>query len=189
MTVKTFFGDCRQVLRGLPDKSVNCVVTSPPYFQQRSYLSKDDPAKAFEIGLEPTPRAYIEVLVSVFEECRRVLTDDGSIWVNIGDSYAMSGRGGNPATSVHQKQKSNAGSLVAPVKTAVLKEQFVTDANGKRVAVLLDLKTYAQMREAQEELADIQAYDAARPKIGAELARGDFTTLADYRASRGRNGK
>ena len=75
------------------------------------------------------------------------------------------------------------------MKIAALKEQFVTDAKGKRVGVLLDLKTYAQMREAQEELADIQAYDAARPKIGAELARGDFTTLADYQAGRGRNGK
>lgn len=51
-------------------------------------------------------------------------------------------------------------------------------------AFLLDLKTYAQMREAQEELADIRAYDAARPKIGAELARGDFTTRADYRPLR-----
>ena len=65
------------------------------------------------------------------------------------------------------------------MKAAALKEQFVTDAKGKRVGVLLDLKTYAQMREAQEELADMQAYDAARPKIGAELARGDFTALAD----------
>lgn len=75
------------------------------------------------------------------------------------------------------------------MKIAALKEQFVTDAQGKRVGVLLDLKTYAQMREAQEELADIQAYDAARPKIGAELARGDFTTLADYQAGRGHHGK
>ena len=50
------------------------------------------------------------------------------------------------------------------MKIAALKEQFVTDAKGKRMGVLLDLKTYAQMCEAQEELADIQAYDAARPK-------------------------
>ena len=70
------------------------------------------------------------------------------------------------------------------MKTAALKEQFVTDAKGKRVGVLLDLKTYAQMREAQEELADIQAYDAARPKSGAELARGAFTALADYHLTR-----
>ncbi len=68
------------------------------------------------------------------------------------------------------------------MKTAALKEQFVTDAKGKRVGVLLDLKTYERMREAQEELADVQAYDAARPKIGAELMRGEFTTLADFRA-------
>ena len=70
------------------------------------------------------------------------------------------------------------------MKTAALKEQFVTDAKGKRVGVLLDLKTYAQMREAQEELADIQAYDAARPKIGAELVQGDFTALAHRRPAR-----
>lgn len=75
------------------------------------------------------------------------------------------------------------------MKTAALKEQFVTDAKGKRVGVLLDLKTYAQMREAQEELADIQAYDAAGRKIGAELARGDFTTLADYRTGHSRRRK
>ena len=75
------------------------------------------------------------------------------------------------------------------MKTAALKEQFVTDAKGNRVGVLLDLKTYERMREAQEELADIQAYDAARPKIGAELMRGEFTTLADYRSSGGRKRK
>ncbi len=92
MSVTTLIGDCREVLRGMPAGSANCVVTSPPYFQQRSYLPFDDPAKALEIGLEPTPRAYIESLLSVFEECRRVLTDDGSIWVNIGDSYAHSVR-------------------------------------------------------------------------------------------------
>lgn len=113
MPVKTIIGDCRAVLRDLPEKSVNCIITSPPYFQQRSYLPDGAPTKALEIGLEATPRDYIASLVSVFEECRRVLTDDGSLWINIGDSYAVSGRGGNPATSVHQMQKTNVGSVAA----------------------------------------------------------------------------
>jgi hypothetical protein len=67
-----------------------------------------------------------------------------------------------------------------------LKEQFLTDAGGKRVGVLLDLSTYERLREAEGELADIQAYDSARPKVMAEIAHGRATTLAEYRASRRR---
>ena len=71
------------------------------------------------------------------------------------------------------------------MKTLVLKdEQFVTDANGKRVGVLLDVKTYEHLRDAEGELADIRAYDTARPKVAAELKAGQFLTLADYRAKR-----
>lgn len=62
--------------------------------------------------------------------------------------------------------------------------QFVTDANGKRVGVLLDVKTYDRLREAEEDLADIRAYDMARPKVSADLQTGRFSTLADYRARR-----
>ncbi len=61
-------------------------------------------------------------------------------------------------------------------------EQFVTNGQGKRVDVLLDLKTYDRLREAEEELADIRAYDAARPKVMADLQAGRFSTLSDYRA-------
>ncbi len=76
------------------------------------------------------------------------------------------------------------------MKALVLKdEQFVTDANGKRVGVLLDVKTYEQLRDAEEELADIRAYDAARPKVAADLKAGRFSTLADYRTKRGDRGK
>jgi hypothetical protein len=76
------------------------------------------------------------------------------------------------------------------MKTAALKpQQFVTDAQGKRVGVLLDLKSYQRLREAEEELADIQAYDAARPKVHVEIAKGQSVTLTEYRASRSRKGK
>ena len=82
-------GDCRDTLKTLPDKSVNCCVTSPPYFNLRDY------GNAAQIGAEPTPAAYVAELVAVFREVRRVLRDDGTVWLNLGDSYAGSGKGAN----------------------------------------------------------------------------------------------
>ena len=71
------------------------------------------------------------------------------------------------------------------MKALVLKdEQFVTDAKGRPVGVLLGLKTYERLREAEEDLADLRAYDAARPKVTADLKAGRFSTLADYPAKR-----
>lgn len=63
-------------------------------------------------------------------------------------------------------------------------EQFVTDATGKRVGVLLGVRTYERLREAEEDLADIRAYDAMRAKIQAELSAGQAISLADYRSQR-----
>lgn len=70
------------------------------------------------------------------------------------------------------------------MKVLTAEEKFVTDTDGQRVGVLLDLQTYERLREAEEELSDIRAYDAARPKIAAELSAGGFSTLAGYRARR-----
>ena len=64
------------------------------------------------------------------------------------------------------------------------KEQFVVNSSGQRVGVLLDLPTYERLREAEDELDDIQAYDAAAPRVKAEIARGDFITLTDYKKAR-----
>lgn len=86
-------GDALDVLRTLPDRSVQTCVTSPPYFGLRSYLPDGHEDKPLEIGLEETPAQYIEKLVAVFMEVWRVLRDDGLLWVNIGDSYAGSGKG------------------------------------------------------------------------------------------------
>jgi hypothetical protein len=72
------------------------------------------------------------------------------------------------------------------VKATAKPEQFVTDASGKRVGVLLDLKTYNRLREAEEDLADVRAYDLARPKVHAEIEAGKFDTLSDYMAKRAR---
>lgn len=88
MTVRILHGDCRTVLSSLEAESVNCCLTSPPYFGLRSYLPAAHPDKGLEIGLEQSPAEYVEALVNVFREVRRVLRKDGVLWVNIGDSYA-----------------------------------------------------------------------------------------------------
>ncbi len=75
-------GDALEHLRTLPSESVHVCVTSPPYYNLRNY---DTPG---QIGMEPTPEAYIERLTGVFREVRRVLRPDGTLWLNIGDSYA-----------------------------------------------------------------------------------------------------
>jgi DNA modification methylase len=78
-------GDCLDVLRTMPDASVNCCVTSPPYWGLRDYGHAD------QIGLESTPEAYVARMVEVFRDVRRLLRDDGTCWVNLGDSYANNG--------------------------------------------------------------------------------------------------
>jgi DNA modification methylase len=82
-----YTGDCRELLRRLPDGCVQTCITSPPYYNLRDY------GIAGQIGLEPTPDAYIDALVDVFEEVRRVLRPDGTLWLNLGDSYSHGGCG------------------------------------------------------------------------------------------------
>ena len=80
-------GDSRVTLRTLPDASVNCCVTSPPYYGLRSYLPAGHESKALEIGGEETPEEYVSNLVTVFREVRRILRNDGVAFLNIGDTY------------------------------------------------------------------------------------------------------
>ncbi len=79
--------DCLTGLRNLPDDSIDCCVTSPPYFNLRDYCVDG------QIGLEETPEKYIARLTEVFAEVLRVLKPTGTLWLNIGDSYAGSGKG------------------------------------------------------------------------------------------------
>lgn len=81
MSVRILIGDCREKLREMPDASVNCCITSPPYFGLRDYGVDG------QMGLEPTPDEFVAGMVEVFREVRRVLRDDGTLWLNIGDSY------------------------------------------------------------------------------------------------------
>lgn len=82
-----YCGDSLTVLKGMADESVDMCVTSPPYYGLRDY------GEDGQIGLEDTPEQFIKKLVDVFREVRRVLKDDGTLWVNIGDSYAGSWKG------------------------------------------------------------------------------------------------
>lgn len=84
-----FQGDCLSGLRQIPDGTVNTCVTSPPYFGLRDYGHDG------QIGLEPTPDEFVAALVGVFREVRRVLRDDGTLWLNLGDSYNAAGRKGH----------------------------------------------------------------------------------------------
>lgn len=81
-------GDCRQTLAALPERTFACCVTSPPYWGLRDYGHPD------QLGLESTPEEYVDRMVEVFALVRRVLRDDGTLWLNLGDTYATGGKGG-----------------------------------------------------------------------------------------------
>lgn len=83
--IKIVIGDCLESMRGMDSESVHCCVTSPPYWGLRDYGHEG------QIGLESTPEAYVARMVEVFREVRRVLRDDGTLWLNLGDSYANNG--------------------------------------------------------------------------------------------------
>jgi len=87
LTVEIRIGDCLEHLRNMPDESVHCVITSPPYWGLRCYGVDG------QLGLEPTLGEHIDRLVEVFREVRRVLRKDGTVWLNYGDCYATSPNG------------------------------------------------------------------------------------------------
>jgi len=90
--VTIYHGDCIDQMRSISEGSINCCVTSPPYFGLRDYGIDG------QIGLEGTPKAFVAKMVDVFREVRRVLRDDGTCWLNLGDSYAGSGGAGTQFT-------------------------------------------------------------------------------------------
>lgn len=100
-------GDALDKLKGLDAQSVQCVVTSPPYFGLRDYGIDG------QLGLESSPEEYTAKMVEVFREVKRVLRDDGTVWLNLGDTYSAGGRGHNTA-----KQKSNKGTGIGVVRNA-----------------------------------------------------------------------
>ena len=112
MNVRILKGDCREVLRTLPDESVHCVVTSPPYWGLRDYGVEG------QIGLETAFGDYVANLVEVFRETRRVLRAEGTLWLNLGDSYAGSGRGGNPTEETSGLEGGQASQRASMIRRA-----------------------------------------------------------------------
>jgi site-specific DNA-methyltransferase (adenine-specific) len=84
--IKILHGSCLDRLKDLEDQSINTCITSPPYWGLRDY------GEGEQLGLEETPEAFVENLVKVFREVKRVLRDDGTVWLNLGDSYSSGGR-------------------------------------------------------------------------------------------------
>lgn len=105
-TVTLYQADVLEALRELPAESVQCVVTSPPYYGLRDYGVEG------QIGLEATPEEYVDKLVEVFREVRRVLRSDGVLWLNLGDSYASKTKGSGGPSEI---QPINRGSRFTPV--------------------------------------------------------------------------
>jgi DNA modification methylase len=104
-------GDWLDVLRTLPDESVHCVVTSPPYWGLRDY------GVPGQLGLEPTPEKYVARLVEGFREVRRVLRRTGTLWLNLGDSYAGNGGGASAWSTPLEQQKKRVGNADLPSRT------------------------------------------------------------------------
>ena len=97
-----YIGDALTCLKQMPDESVNCCVTSPPYYGLRDYGVDG------QLGNENTPEEYISKMVEIFTEVNRVLKKDGTLWLNIGDSYAGSNQG-KGTKNLNKKQASNTG--------------------------------------------------------------------------------
>ena len=103
-------GDCWEILKGLPDNYIHCCVTSPPYWGLRDYGVDG------QLGLEATPDEYVARMVQVFREVRRVLRDDGTLWLNLGDSYSGSGKGpaGNIGSAHNERHLEHRHSAIVP---------------------------------------------------------------------------
>lgn len=103
--VTVLLGDVREQLAFLPDQSIQCCVTSPPYWGLRDY------GMVGQLGLEKTPEDYVANMVTVFREVKRVLRDDGTLWLNLGDTYAAN-RGYQVPDSKHVDVGNSMGSKV-----------------------------------------------------------------------------
>lgn len=112
MTWKILQGDCLDEMEWMANESVQCCVTSPPYFGLRDY------GHAGQIGLETTPAEYVRKMADVFREVRRVLKPDGTLWLNLGDSYSSGGNGVGTG-----KQLTNVGSHLPPKRTEGYKQK------------------------------------------------------------------
>ncbi|MFZ9681451.1 MAG: DNA-methyltransferase [Bacteroidia bacterium] len=137
MKATILVGDVLTRIKEIPDQTVQCVVTSPPYWGLRDYGHDG------QLGLEPTPEAYVENMVAVFREIRRILKDDGVLWLNLGDSYAGSGKGRN-ADGTHQeggKQGTSRGTIEGKLHKTTVENLKPKDLIGVPWRVAFALQT------------------------------------------------
>lgn len=127
MSVKILVGDVRAQLRALPDESVHCMITSPPYWGLRDY------GVAGQIGMEQTLGEHLRIMVEIFREVRRVLRKDGTVWLNYGDCYATSANGrsaadtkaaGNDDRTFRDKPFSTVGGTLKPKDLAMISNRL-----------------------------------------------------------------
>ncbi len=116
MNTEILQGDCLEVLQGMDSESVDMCMTSPPYWGLRDYGSP------MQLGLESTYQEYIDKLIAIFDEVKRVLKDSGTCWVNLGDTYGNSNTGGNGATG--GRDKSTLQSSMPPIGTTPVKRDI-----------------------------------------------------------------
>jgi len=119
---KIFRGDCLKSIRKVKSKSIQTVITSPPYWRLRSYDLDDEETKG-ELGQEETPDEYVANLVKLFSKVKRVLRDDGTIWLNLGDCYNDSGLFGSDFDPGGKRQSSGVSRIKEPRKAPGVKKR------------------------------------------------------------------
>jgi DNA modification methylase len=157
--LQVLHGDTRDIIRGLPDNTFRCIVTSPPYWGVRDY------GVAEQIGAEPDLNDYIQNLVAVFSEVRRVLHPEGTFWLNVGNTYTSGGRKWRQADS---KNKGRAMSYRPPTPEGLKKKDLIG------VAWLLAM---ACQREGWYLRNDIIWY---KPNCQPESVKDRFTVSHEY---------
>ena len=98
MKIAIHKGDCIEQMQKMKEKSVDMCVTSPPYWGLRNYNDEEG-----QLGQEATPKEFVDNLVKVFREVRRVLKDEGTVWLNLGDTYCGTGHKGNYTDPKHRE--------------------------------------------------------------------------------------
>tara|TARA_R110001583_G_scaffold191686_1_gene357320 strand:- start:93 stop:947 length:855 start_codon:yes stop_codon:yes gene_type:complete len=113
MNINILQGNCIETLQKLDDESINTCITSPPYWGLRNYNDEEK-----QLGMEDTPEEFVDNLVKVFREVKRVLRDDGTVWLNLGDSYNAGRNGGHAGGSKqnHKKYLQRSGANVVGLK-------------------------------------------------------------------------
>ena len=106
-TVTFHVGDVLEVLRSMPDQSVHSVITSPPYWRKRAYLPASHPDAERELGQENTPGEFLASLLAITDELWRIVRDDGTIWINLGDTASESGGAGGDYAEGGMRQGQN----------------------------------------------------------------------------------